>query len=167
MPSDERRLTAAVSRDDILASLRPLFLGSERGGPRRTLLIGLALGLFVLTFFGYELDVFYHSGGVVFIPFHAALVGVTAAFWTGYSRTGLLSGWVLTYCSFLGWRTEWATDISSRPLVERIAYVLQPEGLVVLAIIGIGVMGIGVTAGALARKAIDTLRAKTRTATNN
>lgn len=144
-----------------------MLLGSKRGGPRQALLIGLALGFFALTFLAYELDIFDHSGGVVFIPFHAALVGVTAAFWTGYSQSGLLAGWVLTYLSFLGWRTEWATDISPRPLIERIAYVVRPDGLVALAIIGVGVAVIGFIAGALARKGIDTLRAGPQTATND
>ena len=144
-----------------------MILGSKRERPRQILLIGLALGLFGLTFLAYELDIFYHSGGVVFIPFHAALVGVTIAFWTGYSRTGFLSGWILTYLSFLGWRTEWATEISLRPLIERIAYVVRPDGLVALAIIGFGVALIGFTLGMLARKTIDTLRPGARTTTDN
>jgi len=144
-----------------------MLLGSKRGKPRQTLLIGLGLGIFVLTFVAYELDIFYHSGGVVFIPFHATLVGVIAAFWTGYSRIGLLSGWVLTYLSFLGWRTEWATDISPRPFIERVAYIIQPDGLVVLAIVGVGVAVIGFTVGSLARKTIDMLRSGPRTTTDN
>lgn len=167
MTADERRPPSAASRADILATLRTMLLGSKRGGPQQTLLIGLGLGLFALTFLAYELDIFYHSGGVVFIPLHAALVGATAAFWTGYSRSGLLSGWVLTYLSFLGWRTEWATDISPRPLIERIAYVVRPDGLAALAIIGLGVAIIGFVAGTLARTAIDTLRAGPQTATDN
>ncbi|QCC49476.1 hypothetical protein DV707_17280 (plasmid) [Halobellus limi] len=144
-----------------------MLLGSKRGRPQEALLIGLGLGLFALTFLAYELNIFYHSGGVVFIPFHAAFLGVAAAFWTGYSRTGLLAGWVLTYLSFLGWRTEWATDISPRPFIERIAYVVQPDGLVALAIIGVGVAVIGFTAGTLARKGIDALRTGPQTATND
>lgn len=166
MASDKRRPLSAPGRDDILATFRPVLLGSNRNGPRQALLIGLGLGFFALTFLGYELDVFYHSGGVVFIPFHATLVGVTAAFWTGYRRTGLLSGWVLAYLSFLGWRTEWATDISPRPFVERVAYVVRPDGLVVLASIGLGVAIIGFTAGALVRRGIDALRGRPSTATD-
>jgi hypothetical protein len=165
--SDERRSPSPLSRDDILATFRTILLGSKQGGSRQTLLIGLALGIFALTFLAYEVDIFYHSGGVIFIPFHAALVGVTAAFWAGYSRIGLLAGWVLTYLSFLGWRTEWATDISPRQLIERIAYVVQPDGLMALALIGVGVAVIGFTAGTLARKGTDMLRAGSQTATND
>jgi len=167
MTSDGRQLTTTPRRDDILATFRTILLGSKRGGQRQALLIGLSFGLFALTFLAYELNIFYDSGGVVFIPFHAAIVGVTAAFWTGYRRFGLLSGWVLTYVTFLGWRTEWATGISPRPLIERIAYVFRPDGLVALAIIGVGVAVIGFTAGTIVRKGINTLRAGPRTTTNN
>ncbi|WP_276260845.1 hypothetical protein [Haloglomus litoreum] len=164
MTADEGR--PPPNRADVLATFRTVVLGSNRGAPRRTVLIGLGLGLVVLTFLAYELDIFYDSGGVVFIPFHAALVGLAAAFWTGYSRTGLLSGWALTFLSFLGWRAEWATEISPRPPVERVAYVVRPDGLVALAIIGLGVAAIGFTAGALTRRGIDAVRTGSRTASD-
>jgi hypothetical protein len=163
MTSDERGNNAAPRRNNLRAALRPILLGSEHGGNRRGLLIGLALGLFGVTFLAYELNVFFDSGGVVWIPFHAAIVGAIAAFWVGYSRNGLLFGWVLTYLSLLGWHAEWATEISARPLTERVAYVLRPDGLLALAIIGVGVAVVGFTAGALARRGIDTLRAGPRT----
>lgn len=167
MTADEQRTPQPSNRADVLATARSVLLGSERGGPRRAVLIGLAVGLSGLTFLAYELDIFYDSGGVVFIPFHAALVGVTAAFWTGYSRTGLLPGWGLAYLSFLGWRAEWATEISARPLLERVAYVVRPDGLVALAIIGLGVAVIGFTAGTLTRKGLDVLRTRPRTTTDS
>jgi hypothetical protein len=91
---------------------------------------------------------------------------VIAAFWTGYRRHGLLTGWGLTYLSFLGWRVEWATDISPRPLIERMAYVVRPDGLLALAVIGVGVAVIGFIVGVLARRSINALRASPRTASN-
>lgn len=157
MTADEWPPTTTPKRDDVLATSRTVLLGSRRGGGRQSLVVGLALGLFALTFLAYELDIVSHSGGVVFVPFYAVFIGLTAAFWTGYGQIGLLSGWALTYITFLGWRTEWATGISPRPLTERIAYIVQPDGLVVLAIIGIGVTVIGFTAGTIARKGIDRL----------
>lgn len=157
MTADERPALAS-RRGDILATFRTILLGSKRGGTRQVLLVTLGLGLFALTFLAYELGLFYHSGGVVFIPFHAALVGGIGAFWAGYSRTGLLSGWLLAYFSFLGWRTEWATGISPRPFIERVAYVVQLDGLVVLGTIGVGVAVIGFTAGVLARTGVNALR---------
>jgi len=140
------------------ATLRTLLLGSKRVGPRPGYLIALGLGLFGLTFLAYEIGVFYHSGGVVFVPFHAAIVGMIAAFWVGYSRNGLLIGWIFAYLSFLGWHAEWATDISPRPLIERIYYVIRPDGLVALAIMALVVAVVGFTAGEISRKGINVLR---------
>lgn len=167
MTADERGRNSAPGRNDRRAPLRTVLLGPERGGSRRIRLAGLALGLFCLTFSAYELDVFSHSGGVVFVPVHAATVGAIAAFWAGYSRNGLLSGWGLTYLSLLGWRAEWATDVSPRPLVERLAYVVRPDGLLYLAVVGVVVAVAGFAAGTLARKGIDALRGRPRTATDD
>lgn len=166
MTADGRQSGSSLSRADILDTFRTTLLGPKPERAQRAVLLSLALGLFGVTFLAYELDIFSHSGGVVFIPFHAALVGVAAAFWTGYSRTGLLAGWLLTYLSFLGWRAEWATEISPRPLTERIAYIVRPDGLAALAIIGVGVSVIGFTAGALVRNGVDALRTEPQTATD-
>lgn len=163
MTSDEPVSTSALRRSDLRAALHTIILGSDHGAPRRGLRTGLALGLFGLTFLAYELGVFFDSGGVVLIPFHAAIVGTIAAFWVGYSRNGLLFGWVLSYLSFLGWRAEWATEISARPLTDRLAYVIRPDGLLALALIGVVVAVGGFTAGALTRRGIDKLRAGSRT----
>lgn len=158
MPSDERRPPSATIRDDMLATLRTMLLGSKRGERRYTLLIGLGLGLFALTFLVYEFDMFHYYGGAIPISFHSALIGVTAAFWTGYRRVGILFGWILTYLTFLGWLAERATEISPRPLIGRIAFIIQPDGLAALAIIGVIVVIVGFSAGTLARKTIDTFR---------
>jgi len=166
MTTDERGHTSTSGQDDLRATLRTILLGAEHVGARRVHLAGLALGVFGVTFLAYELGVFSHAGGVVFVPFHAAMVGLVAAFWAGYRRTGLLSGWVLAYLSFLGWRAEWATDISPRPFVDRIAYVVRPDGLLVLAVFGILVAIAGFVAGALARRAVDALRTSPRTVGN-
>jgi hypothetical protein len=107
---------------------------------------------------GYELGIFYDSGGLVWIPFHAATVGVIAGFWTGYRRNGLFFGWVLSYVSLLSWRAEWATEISARTLAERIGYIVRLDGLVVLALIGIIVALLGFMAGEIVRKGVDTVR---------
>lgn len=163
MKSDEQKSNSAPRRNSLWATLRTIFLGSEEVGIRYSLLTGFALGLFGVTFFAYELNVFYHSGGVVFIPFHAAIVGVIAAFWVGYNRNGLLFGWVLSLVPFLGWHAEWATEISPRPLIERVAYVVRPDGLLYLVIIGAVVAVLGFIVGALARRGIDTLRTGART----
>ena len=158
MTAGDHQSPSPTSQADRTATIRRILVGSKRGSPQRTVLIGVALGLFGVTFLAYELGIFYHSGGVVFVPFHAAVVGLIAACWTGYRQAGVVTGWGLTYFGFLGWRAEWATDISPRPLSERISYVVQLDGLIVLAIIGVGVAVIGFTVGAIVRKAINGLR---------
>ena len=158
MTSDERGQNAAPERESPRGTLDTLLLGSHRTGDHWGYLTVLALSLFGVTFLAYEFDIFYHSGGVVFMPYHAAIIGAIAAFWAGYSRNGLVAGWGLTYVSLLGMRAEWATDVSPRPLVDRVAYVVQLDGLLALAIIGTGVTVIGFTVGAFVRRGINTLR---------
>lgn len=160
MTSDERSQNAALRRGNVQGTLHTLLFGSPGVGRRWKYLTGLALGLFGVTFLAYEFDIFYHSGGVAFIPFHAAIVGGIAAFWAGYRRNGLVAGWGLVYLSLLGMQAEWATNISPRPLLDRVASIIQPDGLVVLAVIGVVVAVVGFTAGALVRKGIETLRSK-------
>lgn len=166
MASDGVKHTTTGGRDDDGSTLHSVLLGSNRGRSRRCLLVALALGLFGVTFLAYEVGVFYHAGGVVFVPFHATVIGAIAAFWAGYSRDGLVAGWGLAYLSLLGMRAEWATDISPRPLLERVAYVVEPDGLLVLAVIGAVVAVVGFTGGALARRSITALRARSRTVTD-
>ena len=158
MRSDEREHNSVPRQDDFRATLRTILFGAEQIGARQVLLTGLPLGLFGVTFVAYEFDIFYHSGGVVFIPFHATIVGGIAAFWAGYSRNGLFAGWGLAYLSLLGVEAEWATNISPRPHIERVASVVQPDGLLALGIIGIVVAVVGFSGGGLVRKGIDTLR---------
>lgn len=167
MTTDERGGTPASNRDDTETVVRTILLGSNRGRARQAQLTGLAFGLFVLTFAGYELGIFYHSGGVVFVPFHAALVGVAAALWTGYSQTGVLAGWGLSCLSLLGWRTWAATNVSPRPLTERIAHVLEPDALAATALVGLGVAVIGYTAGALVKKGTTAVRSANQATTDN
>lgn len=167
MTSDERRQNAAPRRENIRGALHVILFGTSRVGRRWKYLTGLALCLFGLTFLAYEFGIFYHSGGVIFIPFHAATVGGIAAFWMGYSRNGLVPGWGLTYFSLLGMQAEWATEISPRPLFDRVASIVQPDGLVALGVIGVVVAVVGFAAGALARKGIDTLRTEAPTDINS
>lgn len=160
MTSDERGQNTASRQEKSQGTLHAILLGSMRVGHRWEYLAVLGLSLFGVTFLAYEFEIFYHSGGVVFIPFHAAIVGGIAAFWTGYSRNGIVAGWGLTYLSLLGMQAEWATEISPRPLFDRIASIVQPDGLVALGIIGIIVAVVGFTAGTLARKGIHALRTR-------
>lgn len=158
MMADEKGQNTALRRDDHRGSLATILLGSDQVGFSWKYLTALGLTLFGVTFVAYDLGIFSHSGGVVFIPFHAALIGVIAAFWSGYSRNGLVAGWSLTYFSLLGWQAEWATNISPRPFIHRVASIVQLDGLLALAIIGVVVAVIGFTSGAVAEKIITILQ---------
>lgn len=149
------------------STVRVVLVGSDRIETRWRWIVGLALGLFVVTFTAYELRVFTSSGGVVFIPFYAGTIGILTAFWVGYSRNGLLPGWALTSATLLGWHTEWATNISPRPLVDRIAYVVQPSGLAYLAVVGLILSVFGFSAGAIVRWSVETLRSGQRARTDD
>lgn len=115
-------------------SIRSFLLGTS--GVSRKLVMGLAV--FVGTFLAYAAGIFYVSGGIVFIPYYAAVVGMLVAMWVGYRHGGLVFGWLITYTSLLGYHADHAfLGISHRSIEHRIAYFFRPDGLLVLAIEGI------------------------------
>jgi hypothetical protein len=164
--SDERHRGGRATGDADRGVVATALLGSGPLPARWRRLAAVALGLALLTFSAYELGPFTNGGGVVFIPFFAALVGLAAACWAGYARQGLLAGWLLTVATLLGWQAEWATGISARPLVDRIAYVLEPAGLAYLAVLGAILAVVGFSVGAAARWSVETLRAGRRARTD-
>lgn len=165
MPDEQGRETGP-SRGVERGLLWTLLFGTERLTTRSTRLAGLAVGLALVTFTAYELGLFTNGGGVVFVPPYAALVGLSAACWAGYARQGLLAGWLLTAATLFGWQAEWATGISARPLVDRIAYVLEPTGLAYLAVLGAILAVVGFSVGTAVRWSVETLRAGRRARTD-
>lgn len=116
----------------------------------------LAVGLFATTFAGYALGVFEITGCVVFVPGHAALVGLLAAAVVGYLRGGVVFGWLVVFGALLGNRADHAfLGLSSRTRVEQAVYFLQFEGLVVYAVVAAVLGGLAFTAGALVRWGVD------------
>lgn len=154
MTVEGRTQTVSSNWTDLRSTLHTFLLGSNQGRQHWVNLAGLGLGLFGVTFLAYELGIFFYSGGVVFVPIHATIVGGIAAFWTGYSHNGLVVGWALTYMSFLGMDAEGATDASARSLIDLVAAVVEPEGLIYLGILGLAVAVIGFTTGAMTETAI-------------
>lgn len=141
------------------SSLRSILIGTKQSEYRPYVVLALALGGFVTTFAAYALGIFSVSGGIVWVPFYAAVVGMVAACWVGYRREGLVFGWVVTYSSLLGWHAEWALyEISRRPLIERIASFVQPDGLAFLAVEGMVLGTLAFTLGALVRWAVNSFR---------
>lgn len=116
-------------------------------GPLRTLLLGtnrrpgqfalVLLGLFAITVGGYALGFLGVERGVVFVP-EAVLVGVVAATWVGYTRRGLLAGWLAVYATVLGALADHAfLAQSDDTLLEGLAYFLSPDGLVYNGVVAV------------------------------
>ena len=119
----------------------------------------LAVGGFATAIAGYALDVFGVSGGVVFVPFHAAVFGMGAACLLGGLRRGLLFARVAAYAALLGYQADHAFfGLSGRTLGEQFAYFLEPDGLAVLALMVVVLGTPAFVAGSLARLCVDTVR---------
>lgn len=116
-------------------SLQSILLGTAQSNRDRLTLFVLALGGFVLTFGGYALGVFSVSGGALLIPFYAAIVGVIAACWVGYSKGGLLFAWLVAYVPMLAFHAEDALlGARAQTIGERLTSLIHPEAFVVLGV---------------------------------
>jgi len=143
-------------------SITTVLLGRNRTARHRYVLVALAVASFLATFAGYALGIFEVSGGIVLIPFYAAIIGMLAAGWVGYRRAGLAFGWLVTYASLLGWHADWALyAISRRPLVDRIAYFVRPDGLAILAVQALLLGTLAFALGFLVRWGSASIRSKT------
>lgn len=129
--------------------VRRWLVGERRSRLRRHL--SLALVPFVATFVGYATGVFGVPGGVVFLPIHAASIGMTAGAWIGYRTGGLAIAWIAVFASYLGFHAEWAfLGLAGRPLVDKLAFLFSPDGL---ALFGISSVVLGTIAFAGGRSA--------------
>ena len=140
-------------------SLRSILGGTRRSEHHRSLVFASALGVFVTTFTAYAIGVFYVSGGIILIPFHAAVAGMIAGCWVGYSRHGVLFAWVATYASLLGYRADHAfLGLSGREFTEQLTYFVRLDGLVFLAVEGIVFGTLAFVLGALVRWGLDSFQ---------
>ncbi len=134
---------------------RSLLVGSEGTGLGRYPILGLAIAVFLVSFGAYALGIFAVSGGLVWIPGDAALLGMLAAAWVGYHRLGLVFGWLVTYASLLGYAAESAMfEISSRPFLDRVAAFLRPDGLIFLGVEALFLATVAFTVGYLGRRGV-------------
>jgi hypothetical protein len=141
------------------SALHALLVGSDRSDAPPYLVAALAFGGFVGTVAAYVLEIFVISGGIVWIPFHAAVVGMCAGCLVGYVRRGLLFAWIVTYTALLGYRADHAFfGLPGRSLGEQAAYFLEPEGLAVLAFEAVVLGAIAFGLGWSSRVGIDALR---------
>lgn len=143
----------------MLSSLRAILLGTKYSHSRALLTVGVALGVFVIAVAAYTLDLFAVSGGVVWIPFHAALVGTVVAFWIGYTRRGLVFAWIVTDGALLGYHANHAFfGLSGRDFTEQLAYFVRADGLVFLGVEAIVLGTVAFVLGCLLRWGIDSFQ---------
>lgn len=136
-----------------------VLFGRRRTDRRPSVLLVLAVGVFATTFAGYALGVFYVSGGVVFVPYYAAVVGMVAAGAVGYSRNGVAFAWLFTYASLLGFDADHVfLGLSGRSLSSRLAAFLQPDGLTFFAVIALVLGTLAFGLGFLARSGVEFVR---------
>lgn len=134
----------------MVLALRSALLGTKQSEPRAYLVIALALGAFVTTFAAYTLGLFDVSGGLVWVPLHAAVGGMIAGCWIGYSQKGLLFAWIVTYTSLLGY---YGSDALSQlsGLAEQLAHFLSLDGLAFFAAEGVVLGTLAFILGSLLR----------------
>lgn len=122
-------------------------------------LLGVGIGLFGITFASYGLGFFYVSGGLVFIPFYGAVVGILGGIWAGFRQEGLVFAWVLTYFPLLGYLADhYLLGLSHRSIGYRVAAFLHPEGLAVMAVQALVLGTLAFVVGTIGRHVIEFLR---------
>ena len=82
-----------------------------------------------------------------------------AAATVGYDRGGLAFGWLVAYAPLLGYEADRAfLGPSSRPIADRIAYFVEPDGLAFLAVTALVVGTVAFVGGLLGRWAVAVAR---------
>ena len=143
----------------MVSPLRRLLVGPSPG--RRPYLVA-PVALFVVTFVAYATEVFEVSGGLVFIPWDAAVVGVAAVVAVGYRRAGLVLAWLVAYAPLLGYRADHAfLGLPRRTFREQLAYFLRPDGLAFLGVEALVLETVAFIAGAFVNWGFKVLRDRT------
>lgn len=141
----------------MVSSLQSILIGTKQSDYPTSLVLALGLGVFVTTFAAYALELFFVSGGLVWIPLHAAIVGLIAGCWVGYSQNGLLFAWLVSYTSLLGYHADSAVSEFSE-FTEQLTYFVRLDGLVFLAVEGIVVGTVAFILGSIVRWGINSFR---------
>jgi len=140
---------------------RRVLLGSNRDdSPRRYPLLVPPV-LFLVSFAAYALGAFEVAGGVVFLAGGAALLGVVAAAVLAYRRAGLALAWATVYGALLGYNADhYLLGLSGRPPVERVAALVEVDGLVFVGVQALVLGTLAWVAGAVAVRAVEAFRAR-------
>ncbi|WP_048077938.1 hypothetical protein, partial [Halorubrum sp. AJ67] len=114
---------------------------------------------FAVAFAAYAVGVFSIAGGVVFVPFDAAALGVAVAVSLAYRRDGLVPAWLTVYGALLGYSAvHYFLGLSGRSLAERAAAFLSPDGLVFLGVEALVFGTVAWIVGTLAALAVERVR---------
>lgn len=133
-------------------SLRSTLLGTNRSEHHRILVLALALGVFATTFGAYALGVFSVSGGLIWIPLHAALVGLIAGCWVSYTQRGLVFACVVVYASLLGVHAHrTVSQVSGQGFIDPLVSLVSLDDLVFFAVEAIVLGLLAFVLGSLAR----------------
>jgi hypothetical protein len=115
---------------------------------------GSCLGLFCLALTGYAVGIFSVSGGLVWIPWDAAVLGLVAGCLVGYLRGGLVYAWSVGVAALFGAHADHALlGLADRPLAARLGYFLRLDGLTFYAVEGVLVGTIAFLVGSGIRQA--------------
>ncbi|MYL15733.1 hypothetical protein GLW36_03605 [Halorubrum terrestre] len=138
---------------------RRVLLGSDPNcSPRRRRLLVPPL-LFLVSLAAYALGLFAHAGGVVFLAVDAATLGVLAAAVLAYRRAGIALAWATVYGALLGSNADhYLLGLPGRHLGERVAALVEVDGLVFVGVEALALGTVAWIAGAVARRAVDELR---------
>lgn len=149
-------LPQARGTDSMVPPPRTLLVGPTEHRFRRRLDLLFVVGVFALTFLAYAVGLFDVAGGVVFLAADAAVVGLVGAASFGYRRSGLAFGWLAAYAPLLGYSADhYFLGLSGRPLTERLAAFLSPDGLVFLGVEALVIGTVAWTVGVGAAYALD------------
>lgn len=140
------------------SALRVALSGSNRDRSRPSLRIVAPPLCFAVAVAAYAVGVFSVAGGVVFVPFDAAALGVVVAVGLAYRRDGLLAAWGTVYAALLGYSAVHSASLSGRSLVERAAAFLSPDGLVFLGVEALVFGTVAWLVGTLAAVGVDRIR---------
>ncbi|MYL69149.1 hypothetical protein [Halorubrum distributum] len=138
---------------------RRVLLGPDpNGSPRRRRLLVPPL-LFLVSLAAYALGLFAHAGGVVFLAADAAALGVLAAAVLAYRRAGIALAWGTVYGALLGSNADhYLLGLPGRHLGERVAALVEVDGLVFVGVEALALGTVAWIAGAVARRAVDEFR---------
>lgn len=123
--------------------------------PRLTVPLLCFLGVFA----AYAVGLFTVAGGVVFLAWDAAVVGVVAAAVLAYRRAGLAVAWLTVYAALLGYSADhYLLGLSGRSLGDRIVAFLGIDGLVFVGVEAIVLGTLGWVAGTVTARIAGAVR---------